>query len=152
MDPVETLKSDASLFDAIRHIVEKQYVLVQAPDRLIVGIVTSSDLSVQFQSLTEPFLLLSELKTMCGASFNINSRQQSWRRRGIRGIRREKFSSVHDMNFGEYIALLEKPDNWKKLELQLDRRSFIDQLIRCGIRNDVMHFDPMGFPLTTWEC
>jgi hypothetical protein len=54
MDPVQILPSEASLFDAIREIAEKQYVLVRAPDQRIVGMVTSSDLSVQFQSLTEP--------------------------------------------------------------------------------------------------
>ncbi len=147
MDPVDILQSDASLFDAIRHIVEKQYVLVQAPDRRIVGIVTSSDLSVQFQSLTEPFLLLSELENEVRRVLQHKFSPSELAAAKDPGDTTRQINSVHDMNFGEYIALLEKPDNWRKLGLQLDRHSFIDQLKQVrDIRNDVMHFDPDGIP------
>ena len=147
MDPVEILPSDASLFDAIRHIVDKQYVLVQASDRRIVGIVTSSDLSVQFQSLTEPFLLLSELENDLRRVLRGRFSQSELAAAKDPGDTTREIKSVHDMTFGEYIALLERPENWKKLDLQLDRRSFIDQLKQVrDIRNDVMHFDPDGIP------
>jgi hypothetical protein len=43
-------------------IAQHQYVLVQAPGRTITGIVTSTDLSLQFQQLTEPLLLLDEIE------------------------------------------------------------------------------------------
>ena len=55
---------DASrtLFDSIPIIVEHGYVLVRQRDRRITGIVTASDLSLQFQILSEPFLLLREIE------------------------------------------------------------------------------------------
>jgi len=43
--------------------VEFGYVLVRDQrDRRITGIVTASDLSLQFQALAEPFLLLREIE------------------------------------------------------------------------------------------
>ncbi len=54
-------------------------------------------------------------------------------------------SSVADLSFGEYLRLLEKPENWDKLGLPLDRSVFIKNLDRVRtIRNGVMHFDPDG--------
>jgi CBS domain-containing protein len=55
--------SNRTLFDAIPTIVEYGYVLVRDQrDRKITGIVTASDLSLQFQALAEPFLLLREVE------------------------------------------------------------------------------------------
>ncbi len=55
--------SNRTLFDAIPTIVEFGYVLVRDQrDRRITGIVTASDLSLQFQALAEPFLLLREIE------------------------------------------------------------------------------------------
>jgi CBS domain-containing protein len=55
--------SNRTLFDAISTIVVYGYVLVRDQrDRRITGIVTASDLSLQFQILAEPFLLLREIE------------------------------------------------------------------------------------------
>ncbi|MDA8050764.1 MAG: CBS domain-containing protein [Rhodospirillales bacterium] len=54
--------SNRTLFDAIPIIVEYGYVLVRQHDRRISGIVTASDLSLQFPALAEPFLLLREIE------------------------------------------------------------------------------------------
>src|SRR5205814_5319927 len=62
MEPHAEISADASLFTAIPLIVQHQYVLVRGPDQRIVGIVTTSDLSLQFQQLAEPFLLLGEIE------------------------------------------------------------------------------------------
>jgi len=148
MDPVEILDASASLFDAINVIVDKQYVLVRAPDKRIVGIVTSSDLSVQFQSLTEPFLLLAEiendLRRVLQARFTKEELNASKDPLDTGRV----IDSAHDMTFGEYIRLLENPAHWQKLGEHLDRSVFIDSLRAIKeIRNDVMHFDPDGIPL-----
>jgi hypothetical protein len=42
--------------------VEQGYVLVRDETNKVVGIVTTSDLSLQFKQLTEPFLLLGEIE------------------------------------------------------------------------------------------
>lgn len=55
--------ANRTLFDAISTIVEYGYVLVRDQrDKRIIGIVTASDLSLQFQILAEPFLLLREIE------------------------------------------------------------------------------------------
>jgi hypothetical protein len=52
-------------------------------------------------------------------------------------------TNVADLTMGEYIRLLENPENWIKLKLRIDRSVFIEELKAVGrIRNDIMHFDP----------
>ena len=62
MDTHQEIRADASIFDAIPVIVQYQYVLVRAIDNRISGIITAADLSLQFQQLAEPFLLLGEIE------------------------------------------------------------------------------------------
>jgi len=50
------------VFDAIQTIVEYGYVLVRDEHRTITGIVTPSDLTLRFQTLTEPFPILREIE------------------------------------------------------------------------------------------
>jgi CBS domain-containing protein len=145
MDQSQEIRADASIFQAIPIIVQHQYVLVRGADNRISGIVTASDLSLQFQQLAEPFLLLSEIENhvrrLIGAKFNaielLEARDP--------GATERKIDKVADMAFGEYIRLLENPERWSKLQLAIDRATFCRQLDRVrGIRNDVMHFDPDG--------
>lgn len=143
MDSVEILQADASLFDAIRVIVQQQYVLVQETDKRIVGIVTSSDLSAQFQQLTEPFLLLSEIENSLRRALHSKFTADELAQVKDPVDMSRQIQTPHDMTFGEYIVLLEKPERWSKLGLVLDRGVFLERLKQVrNIRNDVMHFDP----------
>lgn len=147
MDEHQEIRSDASLFQAIPIIIQHEYVLIRGSDKRITGIVTASDLSLQFQQLAEPFLLLGEIENH------------------IRRILSSKFSPAElaeardtsdpgrvvneaaDLTFGEYIRLLENSDRWAKLNLPIDRKTLIKHLDRVReIRNDVMHFDPDPMP------
>ena len=48
-----------------------------------------------------------------------------------------------DLSFGDYIRLLEVPENWGALGFGLARTPVIDRLHQIReIRNDVMHFHP----------
>lgn len=62
MEKHQEIGCDALLLSAIGIIAEHQYVLVRGPDQKISGIVTASDLSLQFQQLAELFLLLGEIE------------------------------------------------------------------------------------------
>ncbi|HEY2357582.1 MAG TPA: CBS domain-containing protein, partial [Phenylobacterium sp.] len=62
MDEHREISASATLFDAIRVIRESDYVLVRAPDRRIIGIVTATDIAEQFESISTPFLLLAEIE------------------------------------------------------------------------------------------
>jgi hypothetical protein len=109
--------------------------------------VTSSDLSVQFQALTEPFLLLSEVENDLRRIIQSKYQQEELQAAKDPADTSRTIASVHDMNFGEYIRLLENAERWKKLEIMLDRKAFIENLNSVRrIRNDVMHFDPDGIP------
>ncbi len=137
----------ASLFDVINIVAQYDYVLVRASDRRISGIVTASDLSLQFRQLTEPFLLLGEIENhvrrLIDSRFSVDELRECCdpddTRREVQG--------VADLTFGEYIRLLQKPERWAKLGIAIDRAIVVTQLDKVReIRNDVMHFDPDGIP------
>lgn len=144
MDQHHEIRADASLFSAIGIIVDHHYVLVRTPDNRISGIVTASDLSLQFRRLSEPFLLLSEIENhirrVIAAKFSDAELTE------VRDPSDDqKISGVSDLNFGEYVRLLENGDRWAKIDLAIDRKTFCAKLDAVRkIRNDVMHFDPDG--------
>lgn len=147
MDPHQEIRSDASIFQAIPVIVQYQYVVIRSGDNRIIGIVTASDLSLQFQQLAEPFLLLGEIENHVRRIIN-----DCFSAAELMAVRDPSDTDRHieqvsDLAFGEYIRLLERPDRWNKLNLPIDRVTFCKQLDRVrDIRNDVMHFDPDGIP------
>lgn len=146
MEQPRELSADDSLFVAIPVIVEHGYVLIRDNhDKRITGIVTTSDLSLQFQQLGEPFLLLEEIenhiRVMVGGKFTPAELKAAC---DPTDTERE-VTSVADLSFGEYVWLLQKPEHWDRLKVALDRKVFTAQLDKVRlIRNDVMHFDPDG--------
>ena len=62
MEKAEIISSDTHLFEAVFIIAKKEVVLVKNSENKIAGLVTTSDISLQFGSLSEPFLLLSEIE------------------------------------------------------------------------------------------
>lgn len=140
---VAEVPSDTSIFDAIAILIESGYVLVRGLDGRIVGIVTSSDLSLQFQELAEPFLLLGDIETrirsVIADHFDLAD-LESVRDPNNPGL---EIDSVDDLSFGQYVRLLENPDQWPRAGLKVDRKIFIAALENVHrIRNAVMHFDP----------
>ena len=132
-----------TLFEGISTIVEFGYVLVRdQQDRRITGIVTASDLSLQFQELSEPFLLLREIelhirqvlsRKLVAADFEILNSQQFTNRR---------LDGVEDLTIGQYITLFQNQQIWNKLEINIDPKEFAQLLEEVrAIRNEVMHFD-----------
>lgn len=139
---VEVKHSD-SLFDVIQRIAEESYVLVRSADNRISGIVTSTDLNLQFQQLSEPFLLLGEIenfiRSLIDGKFTADELKQI---RNPEDQGRE-VASVADLTLGETIRLVQDPERWRRTGLQIDRASFVKELDRVReVRNDVMHFDP----------
>ena len=62
MESCPEISAEVSLFAAIDTIVKHEYVLIRGADRKVCGIVTTSDLSLQFLQLGEPFLLIGEIE------------------------------------------------------------------------------------------
>lgn len=144
LEPAHVVRDDTFLFDAINDIINHQYVLVQGGDGRITGIVTTSDLSLEFRQLAEPFLLLGEIEQHIRALIE----RGQFTTDELNDCRDEKdaarvVSKASDLTFGEYVRLLENPSRWERLKLQLDRVEFLRPLQKIrDIRNDVMHFDP----------
>jgi predicted transcriptional regulator len=145
MAPHKEISSNTYLFAAVDDIITNQYVLIRNAEKIICGIVTTSDLSLQFRQLGEPFLLLGEIENYVRRMI-----QDKYTAVELKAVcdpseGEREIQSVSDLTLGEYLRLLENPDNWKKLGISLDRQSFIQKLDEIRrIRNDIMHFDPDG--------
>ena len=153
MEPVSDMGQDTPLLEAIATVAREEVVLIRDDGRRVTGIVTTSDLSLQFRELAEPFLLLGEIENQirrlidgCFSAEELAAaRHPDDEEREVEG--------VADLTFGEYVRLLENTSHWSRLELDLDRRQFVAQLQRVRrIRNEVMHFSPDGTSPEDLEC
>lgn len=145
LEDAVVLDSNVSLFSAIPSIVERGFVLVRDGQNLISGIVTTTDLSLQFRQLAEPFLLLGEiekhLRRLSAGRFSAEEIEAA----KDPGDENRQIGDLADLTFGEHIRLLENPARWAALKLNIDRGTFVKHLNEVrDIRNDVMHFDPDG--------
>ena len=138
MEEAQEVRANLPLLDAISVIDEHDYVLVRGADNIIIGIVTASDLSLQFMQLAGRFLFIEEierhLRRLIDGKFTIGELQQiSYDQRPI--------ESIDDFTFGEYIQLLDDKDNWDKLGLKVGHKTFLKHLEEVRlIRNTVVHF------------
>lgn len=142
---VTILKLNTPLLEAIKTVISKEFVLVQRKDQTLSGIVTIADISTQFLSLTEPFLLLEQIENLIRLllddKFLVEDIKAFSEDEGLKN----DIHYIDDLTFGQYIRLIEKPSNWKKLNLKIERSPFVKQLdLIRQIRNDIMHFDPEG--------
>lgn len=147
MEEVEVLDEDEALFDALPIIAENQFVLVKGSDQSITGLVTVSDITMEFNRLAEHFLQIgiieNHLRHIIQDEFDVAEFQQF---KDPSDDERE-INSVADLTFGEYIRLVEKPENWQRLDLDLSCNHLCERLRKVrDIRNDVMHFHPDALP------
>ncbi|MCY4625680.1 MAG: CBS domain-containing protein [Chloroflexi bacterium] len=144
MEAGREVLTNTPLLDAVQEISEHGYVLVRGEDNRIVGIVTSSDLGNQFMELAGPFLILGEiemhLRRLVLRGFTLHELQDT-----SGGLDGHTIEGSADLTLGDICHLLEKKDNWDKLQLAIDRAVFVEHLDRVReIRNGVMHFHPDG--------
>ena len=139
---VVTLELDTPLLEAIKTVIKEEIVIIQKRDKSISGIVTIADISSQFFSLTEPFLLLEKIENLMRILLDGKFLMED-----LKGVCTEDDPAefIDDLTFGQYIRLIENENNFKKLNLNIERVPFIKQLDKIRlIRNDIMHFDPEG--------
>lgn len=145
MEPARIVSVDESLFAAISEIALHDYVLVRAADNRICGIITASDFNEQFRKLAEPFLLVGEIEN--GIRRMLHGKYTAAELKAVKapGEDGREIEGLADLNFGEYIRLIEEEKRWKKIRLEIDRTEFVSRLNQVReIRNDVMHFAPDG--------
>jgi len=139
------LDYETPLLDAITTVIQKEFAIVQKSDRSISGIVTLADISEQFILLTEPFLLLEQIENHIRQILDGKFLLEELQEFGKTGEFQRDIEYIDDLNFGDYIRLIEKPENWERLKLSIERKHFVKQLNEIRIiRNDIMHFDPEG--------
>ena len=148
MEIAESIEDSETLFKATRQIIDHEYIFVRSPkSQKITGIVTATDLSEQFQSLSEPFLLMAQIenkiRNLLDGKFEVDKFRDACNPSDP--DRKDRIESVADLTFGEYIRIIEEPENWTELDLSIDQKVFCGEMNMVReIRNDVMHFDPDG--------
>lgn len=145
-DRVVILDLDTPLLDAIKTVIKEEIVLVQKKDKTLSGIVTITDISSQFFTLTEPFLLLEKIENLIRLLLDDKFLVEEIKELCMEDNQnKDEIEFIDDLTFGQYIRLIEKEENWNKLNLKIERVPFIKQLNKIReIRNDIMHFDPEG--------
>lgn len=145
MEDAVEIRDDAPLLDAIALVAKHGAVLVRQRDRRIVGLVTTSDLTLEFRILAEPFLLIGEIENHLRRLVDGRFSREAVDAAKDGADPERQIEDVADLTFGEYIRLLENPANWSALDIGLDRARLCAQLDRVRrIRNEVMHFSPDG--------
>ena len=145
MDPQQEVSINTPLFEVIGTIQTHSYVLVRGDNNAISGIVTASDLSHQFMQLASPFLFIGEIE---GHLRNLIHRKFTVEEMTEASLGQEEGNTIAgtaDLTFGEYCRLLQKPERWERIGLNIDRHEFTAHLDSIReLRNDIMHFNPDG--------
>ncbi|MEP2977889.1 MAG: CBS domain-containing protein [Lentilitoribacter sp.] len=145
MKDAHILSLDTALIDAIPEIIQREHVLVRDEKNTICGIVTDNDLSMQFNVLTAPFLLLNEIETQMREF--LSSRCHVTDADVIAlfsqaGNGMEKANSLNDLTFSQYHLLISEQNIWNRAMLKMCNGVFREQLDQVRMhRNDVMHFN-----------
>ena len=143
-EPVRLLKRSTPLLKAINEVYRNEFVVVVSDDNSPCGIVTTTDISSQFLTWTEPFVMLEQIENLIRHILDGKILKEDLVK--VCQEDNRKLESIDDLTFGEYIALIENPKQWERIGLKsVDRALFVQSLNKVReIRNDIMHFDPEG--------
>lgn len=141
----QTARSDDNLLDHIARIIEYEYLYIRDPSNTYVGILTATDLAESFLQISGPFIKIGEIEHRIRVVVNQLPLPALQQARQARETARE-VNSASDLTFGEYVRILENPENWAQLRLPFDRVTVVQNLREVNeVRNDVMHFKPSPF-------
>lgn len=143
-DSIRVFRRDIPLMLAIREIYKNDFIVVIENDGTPCGIVTTADVSSQFLTWTEPFVMLEQIENqvrhLLDEKILLEDLKKVCQEEG------REVNAIDDLTFGEYQRLFENPKHWERIGLKsVDRTLFVKMFddVR-NIRNDVMHFDPEG--------
>jgi CBS domain-containing protein len=131
------------LLELVPTVVDRGFVFVQGQDRAVLGIVTMADLSEQFATLANPFVLVGEVERWMRRAID-NAFEQDELGTAVDPDDPDRdVESASNLTLGEMIRIVERPSNWERLEWVADRAVFVEafQEVR-RIRNETMHFSP----------
>ena len=139
------LPSDTPILEAIESVHKHGFILVSDQSRKICGMITTVDMSSTYKLLTEKFLLIEQIERQVRLLLDNQYTLTEINELISTEEGQQEVQSIDDLTFGQYIRIIESPDNWTKLNLSFDKgilHSILDEF--RGIRNDIMHFDPAG--------
>lgn len=139
------IPSDTPILEAMESVHKHGFILVSDQSKKICGMITAVDMSSTYKLLTEQFLLIEQIErqvrlllddqyTLAEINALISTEEGQ-----------QEVQSIDDLTFGQYVRIIESPDNWAKLNLFFDKDILHGLLGEVrDIRNDIMHFDPAG--------
>lgn len=143
---IVVLSKNETLFYAINQIAKHDFLLVHdgTSKQEIVGIITTNDLTEQFEKLAKPFLLMSEIENNIRKLLNMAHLTQEKLATAKITTDKRIITTVDDLSFSEYITVIAK--FWDELTITwLDKSIFIEKLEKIReLRNHIMHFNPNG--------
>ena len=134
---VPVISPETSLLDAISIIVKNDFAVVEKSGELV-GIVTTADISEEFVSITEPYILIGEIENslrniLNGAQILLDTLKKKCQTEG-------DIDSLDDLTFYNYIELLSDDEVWNKVGIIGDKKEVCHRLDEIReIRNEVMH-------------
>ncbi len=144
-EEVVILNYDEPLFNAVKFVLEKDFVLVRQKDKTISGIVTITDIGEQFIAMAEPFLIIEQIENHIRKLLDQKFNKEELSFATTQEEKPKVINSLSDLNFGQYIRIIQDPKKFDKLNINIERSIIVNQLEEVRkIRNDVMHFDPDG--------
>lgn len=131
------------LLELVPTVVDRGFVFVQAQDRTLLGIVTMADLSEQFATLANPFVLVGEVERWMRRAIDSTFEPNELAAAVDPDDPDRDVESASNLTLGEMIRVVERPANWERLGWAADRSVFVEafQEVR-RIRNETMHFSP----------
>lgn len=137
------LPSDTPILKALEDIHKHGFILVSNNKKRICGMITTTQMSSTYKTLTDKFLLIEQIERQVRAILNgkftlgeindIIKKEQG----------AQEVNSIDELTFGQYLRIIEGNENWEKLNLKFDKKIIIEKLTAVkNLRNDIMHFDP----------
>ena len=143
IDEFTILDENKPLFNAIKQVINVGVVFVRDKNKKIKGPITPFDLNEQFIEQIEPYLLLEQIENYIRLLLHNKIILEDIQRLINIDDEEREISSLSDMNFGEYILVMQNKEMWRLLELPFDKADFEKDLENVrNIRNGVMHFHP----------
>lgn len=135
------VRYDEDLIDVLPLLSGPDFVLVKDEKKRIRGIVTTADVVQLYGQSATPFFLIGELdrilRNVMKEAFSLDEVNEICRPEGLSTL-----GSHDELTMGDYQRMLERPDNWGKLNWPLHRKHFVRRLDELReIRNDIMHFN-----------
>jgi hypothetical protein len=141
--PAHVVGIDDDLIANIPRIIDDAFVFVRRADRVVCGIITTADLSLEFARLANPFFLVGEIERRLRRSLGLSFDEKALKAAADPKDSSRVIKSPDDLSLGELIRLIEEPTRWTLLNWTVDRKQFIGALHEIReIRNEIMHFSP----------